>query len=107
MLQKHFMCQNESGESYKNILTPKLYSFIIFDIFNVSFGLDDVHIYAFSRRFYPKRFTEHLGYIYIIFFFVCVFLGNLNPQPFALQMQRSTTEPQEHVCKKHLTGCIK
>ncbi len=81
VLQKHFMCQNESGESYKNILTPNLYSFIIFDIFNVSFGLDDVHIYAFSRRFYPKRFTEHLGYIYIIFFLYACSLG-IEPSTF-------------------------
>ncbi len=53
------------------------------------------YIYAFSRRFYPKRITVHSGYTY---FFVSMFvLWELNPQPFALLTQCSTTEPQEHL----------
>ncbi len=50
-------------------------------------------IYAFSRRFYPKRLTVHSGYT--CFISMCV-PWELNPQPFALLMQCSTTEPQEH-----------
>ncbi len=32
----------------------------------------DIYIYAFSRRFYPKRLTVHSGYTC----FVCVLTGN-------------------------------
>ncbi len=46
-----------------------------------------IYIYAFSRRFYPKLLTVYSGY-------TCV-LWELNPQPFALLTQCSTTEPQE------------
>ncbi len=52
-----------------------------------------LYIYAFSRRFYPKRLTVHSGYTF--FLSVCV-PWELNPWPFALLMQCSTTEPQEH-----------
>ncbi len=34
----------------------------------------DVYIYVFSRRFYPKRRTEHSGYTFVLS--VCVFPGN-------------------------------
>ncbi len=54
---------------------------------------DISYIYAFSRRFYPKRLTVHLGYTYFIS--MCV-PWESNPQPFALLTQCSTTEPQEH-----------
>ncbi len=40
-----------------------------------------IYIYAFSRRFYPKRLTVHSGYTYIVS--MCV-LWELNPQTFAL-----------------------
>ncbi len=33
-----------------------------------------IYIYAFSRRFYPKRLTVHSGYTF--FLSVCVFPGN-------------------------------
>ncbi len=49
-------------------------------------------IYAFSRRFYPKRITVHSGYT--CFISMCV-PWESNPQPFALLTQCSTTEPQE------------
>ncbi len=52
-----------------------------------------IYIYAFSRQFYPKRLA---GYT---FFHQCVCVcvpRELNPQPFALLTQCSTTEPQEH-----------
>ncbi len=52
------------------------------------------YIYAFSRCFYPKRLTVHSGYTFFVS--TCV-LWESNPQPFALLMQCSTTEPQEHV----------
>ncbi len=53
-----------------------------------------IYIYAFSRRFYPKRLTVHSGYTFFIS--MCV-PWELNPQPFALLTQCSTTEPQEHL----------
>ncbi len=52
-----------------------------------------IYIYAFSRRFYPKRLTVHSGYT--CFVTMCV-PWESNPQPFALLTQCSTTEPQEH-----------
>ncbi len=52
-------------------------------------------LYVFSRRFYPKRLTVHSGYI---------FFGELNPQPFALLTQCSTTELQEHFSNKCSLG---
>ncbi len=54
---------------------------------------DYIYIYAFSRRFYPKRLTVHSGYT--CFISMCV-PWESNPQPFALLTQCSTTEPQEH-----------
>ncbi len=53
----------------------------------------DIYVYAFSRRFYPKRLTVHSGYT--CFITMCV-PWESNPQPVALLMQCSTTEPQEH-----------
>ncbi len=53
-----------------------------------------IYIYAFSRRFYPKRLTVHSGYTFIVS--VCV-SWELNPQPIALLTQCSTTEPQEQL----------
>ncbi len=55
-----------------------------------------IYIYAFSRRFYPKRLTVHSGYT--CFITMCV-PWESNPQPFALLTQCSTTEPQEHCFK--------
>ncbi len=54
-----------------------------------------IYIYAFSRRFYPKRLTVHSGYK----FFFCQYMCSLGIEPttFALLTQCSTTEPQEHV----------
>ncbi len=49
-------------------------------------------IYAFSRRFYPKRLTVYSGYT--LFISMCS-LG-IEPTTFALLMQCSTAEPQEH-----------
>ncbi len=55
--------------------------------------INNVYIYAFSRRFYPKVLTVHSGYAFFVS--MCV-SWELNPQPFTLQMQCSTTELQEH-----------
>ncbi len=52
------------------------------------------YIYAFSRRFYPKRLTVHSGYT--LFCQYACSLG-IEPTTFALLTQCSTTEPQEHV----------
>ncbi len=49
------------------------------------------YIYAFSRRFYQSN----LQYIQVIHV-LCV-PWELNPQPFALLTQCSTTDPQEHI----------
>ncbi len=53
-----------------------------------------MYIYAFSRRFYPKRLTVHSGYN-----FFCQYMCSLGVEPttFALLTQCSTTEPQEHM----------
>ncbi len=50
------------------------------------------YIYAFSRRFYPKRLTVHSDYT-----FFCQYVCSLGIEPttFALVTQCSTTEPQE------------
>ncbi len=70
-------------------------SFIWSDYNLVYIGMEGTFtdIYAFSRRFYPKRLTVHSGYTFFVS--MCV-PWELNPQPFALLTQCSTTEPQEH-----------
>ncbi len=50
-------------------------------------------LFAFSRRFYPKRLTVHSGYTFSFCQYVCS-LG-IEPTTFALLTQCSTTEPQE------------
>ncbi len=50
-----------------------------------------IYIYAFSRRFYPKRLTVYSGYT----FFVSMCSLGIEPTTFALLTQCSTTEPQE------------
>ncbi len=57
-----------------------------------------IYIDAFSKRFYTKRLTYSAFRLYI-FVSMCV-PWELNPQPFALLTQCSTTEPQE---KKGIT----
>ncbi len=52
-----------------------------------------IYIYAFSRRFYPKRLT--IAFRLYIFISMCV-PWESNPQPFVQLTQCSTTEPQEH-----------
>ncbi len=54
-------------------------------------------INTFTRRFYPKRLTEHSGYTCFLQY-VCS-LG-IEPTTFALLTQCSTTEPQEHKLNK-------
>ncbi len=51
------------------------------------------YIYAFSRRFYPKRLTVHSGYT--CFVSMCV-PWESNPQPLRCKRNALTTEPQEH-----------
>ncbi len=51
-----------------------LYIYIIEETYFVL----NIYIYAFSRRFYPKRLTVHSGYT---FFPVCVFPGNWTHDP--------------------------
>ncbi len=52
-----------------------------------------IYIYAFSRRFYPKRLT--IAFRLYIFISICV-PWESNPQPFALLTQCSTTEPHRN-----------
>ncbi len=52
-----------------------------------------IYIYAFSRRFYPKRLT--IAFRLYIFISMCV-PWESNPQPFALLTQCSTTEPHRN-----------
>ncbi len=60
-------------------------------------SLSYIYVYAFSRRFYPKRLTVHLGYTFFVS--MCVHWES-NPQP----LHCSTTEPQEpRVLKEFLT----
>ncbi len=59
-------------------------------------------MYAFSRRFYPKQ----LSVFQLTFFLISMRVPwELNPQPFALLTQCSTTEPQVPIkTVKHLPG---
>ncbi len=67
-----------------------------------------IYIYAFSRRFYPKRLTVHSGYTIFIYFFISMCVPwEMNPCPFALLMQCSTTEPQEHPGCLHWQNLLK
>ncbi len=52
-----------------------------------------IYIYAFSRRFYPKRQCIQFVNVFVS---MCI-PWELNPQPFALLTQCSTAEPQEHL----------
>ncbi len=58
-----------------------------------------IYVYAFSRRFYPKRLTVHSVYTYF-----CHYMCSLGIEPttFALLTQCSTTEPQELLWLSHL-----
>ncbi len=47
---------------------------MIFSLFNELCAYIYIYIYAFSRRFYPKRLTVHSGYTFVLS--VCVFPGN-------------------------------
>ncbi len=60
-----------------------------------------IHIYAFSRRFYPKQLTVQSGYTFY-YQYACS-LG-IDPQLFALLTQCSTTEPQEHTQECRIGG---
>ncbi len=60
-----------------------------------------IYMYAFSRRFYPKRLT--IAFRLYIFISTCV-PWELNPQPFAQLTQCSTTEPHRNTCG--LSGII-
>ncbi len=67
----------------------------ILQIFTQTFYIGNIYIYAFSRRFYPKRLTSAFR-LYIF----CQSLGlsqslGIEPTTFALLTQCSTTEPQE------------
>ncbi len=52
-----------------------------------------IYIYAFSRRFYPKRLTMHSGYAYFSQYLRSL---GIEPTTFALLTQCSPTDPQEH-----------
>ncbi len=69
-----------------SLIIPVLYFFIIW-------LTHYIYIYAFSRRFYPKRLT--ITFRLYIFISMCV-PWELNPQLFALLTQCSTTEPHRN-----------
>ncbi len=53
-----------------------------------------------ADAFIQSEFRLYI-YIYIYLFFISMCVPwELNPQPFALLMQCSTTEPQEHMIKR-------
>ncbi len=79
-----------SGFCFRSIDKKSEQSCIIF----LLFWIQIFYIYAFSRCFYPKRLTVHSGYTFFIS--MCV-PWELNPRPFALLTQCSTTEPHEHM----------
>ncbi len=58
---------------------------------NLMEKVDHIYIHAFSKRLYPKRLSAFRLHI----FCQCV-PWELNPLPFALLTQCSTTEPQDH-----------
>ncbi len=66
----------------------------VFQLLSTFPTLHYIYMYAFSRRFYPKRLTVHSGYTFCVS--MCV-LWESNPRPLALLTQCSNTEPQEHV----------
>ncbi len=95
---KHFLFQNLFFKTYCHFIMCFVIGWVPFPIYfhwivMYTWGFL-LNIYAFSRRFYPKRITVHSGYTFFLYS-VCV-PWELNPQPFALLMQCSTTEPQEH-----------
>ncbi len=66
-----------------------------------------IYIYAFSRRFYPKRLT--IAFRLYIFVSICV-PWESNPQPFALLTQCSTIEPHRNTYTNvyvfgYMNGC--
>ncbi len=72
----------------------------------------DEHKFTFMLLSKVTYFRLYI-YIYIIFFFISIFVPwELNPQPFALLTQCSTTEPQEHYintiykCKNNIPQII-
>ncbi len=60
-----------------------------------------IYIYAFSRRFYPKRLT--IAFRLYIFISTCV-PWESNPQPFAQQTQCSTTEPHRNTIMLYISS---
>ncbi len=65
------------GTDFQIILhqcNPKLFSCILVLIKY----LQEIYIYACSRRVYPKRLTEHSGYTFIVSVYVS---WELNPRP--------------------------
>ncbi len=69
--------------------SPKMY----FSYVTIRDQSDYIYIYAFSRRFYPKRLTIAFR-LYIFCQYMCSLESN--PQPFALLTQCSTTEPHRN-----------
>ncbi len=82
--------------TFFRFLRPKMTDFVaaLLKIFGISYCFAvKIYIYAFSRRFYPKRLT--IAFRLYIFISTCV-PWESNPQPFAQQTQCSTTEPHRN-----------
>ncbi len=52
---------------------------LLLNVIGFFYNIIDIYIYAFSRRFYPKRLTVHSGYTFFCQY-VCV-PWESNPQP--------------------------
>ncbi len=76
-----------------NLITVRIYQVIIFRG-NFFFFFFFFYIYAFSRRFYPKRLT--IAFRLYILISMCV-PWESNPQPFVQLTQCSTTEPHRNI----------
>ncbi len=77
------------SESFSRKIQPR-HSQLLARVLRMTHPQIYIYIYAFSRRF-------DLQCIQAIIFFISMYVPwELNPQPFVLLMQCSTTEPQEH-----------
>ncbi len=73
----------------------QVFSWLISKSSDVLLYKSSFYIYAFSRRFYPMRLT--IAFRLYIHFLISMFVSwESNPQPFALLMQCSTTEPHRN-----------
>ncbi len=76
-------------------LTEKKHGNITVAAFLCGYARQYIYIYAFSRRFYPKRLTVYPDYTFFVS--MCV-PWELNPQPFVLLKLRLSRQPKSRYC---------